>query len=90
MVSVTGGQFLVSSFVADAIQCFSDMVHAEMLWSLSQELKQKFLDAQRKKTKQATNASLGWVCGYLNWADLHRLGDPSLTIAASFIFILPI
>lgn len=51
MVSVTGGQFLVSSFVADAIQCFSDMVHAEMLWSLSQELKQKFLDAQRKKNK---------------------------------------
>ena len=27
MVSVTGGQFLVPSFVANAIQCFSDMVH---------------------------------------------------------------
>ena len=26
MVSVTGGQFLVPSFVANAIQCFSDMV----------------------------------------------------------------
>lgn len=53
VVTVTGSQFLVPSFVADAtFGVFQTWFMAERLCSLSQKLGHKFLDAQEKKKKK--------------------------------------